>query len=184
MELSPYLEAFRRDLTAAAAPGGSDIARTTAELLAASLESSLRLCLLQALSDAAAEITTKLEHGSVDLRLRGRDAQFVVTDSAGVGPGAPAASSDRRPPTAPSAAAEPPAPDAEPGDLVRISLRLPESVKEAVERAAAAESISVNAWLVRAITHILQSGEPIGDHRSDPPKRGRLGRRITGYAQA
>src|SRR5205814_960825 len=52
MDLSPYLEALRRDLAASAAPGGPDIARA-ADLLGGSLEASARLCLLEALSDAA-----------------------------------------------------------------------------------------------------------------------------------
>ena len=100
MELAPYLDGLRRDLAAAAAPGGDDVARA-ADLLGGSLESSARMCLLEALSDAAAEITTKLDGGSVEVRLRGREAQFVVTAGrepgaavaapvAGTGPAAPA----------------------------------------------------------------------------------------------
>src|SRR5262245_30466291 len=132
MELTPYLEALRRDLDAAAAPGGPDITRA-AELIGGSLEASTRLLLLEALSDAAAESTTKLGGSSVEVRLRGREAQFVVTQEQ----------------AAPAAPGPAPAPTPE-GDLTRITLRLPEGLKEAVERAAAAEGISVNAWLVRA----------------------------------
>src|SRR3954453_17163523 len=134
MDLSPYLEALRRDLSTAAAPGGPDVARA-AELLGGSLESSARLCLLEALSDAAAEITTRLDDATVEGRLRGRDADLVVTR-----PVVPA------PPPAPTAA---PAPDG--GDLARLTLRMPEALKAHVEQTAAAEGISVNAWLVRAV---------------------------------
>ena len=155
MELTPYLETLHRDLAAAASAGG--------DLLGSTIESSGRLCLLEALSDAAAEITTKLSSANVEVRLRGREAQFVV---------------DERDVT--STRAEPaPAVDVE-GDVARITLRLPESLKEAVEAAAAAASISVNAWLVRAITAAV-SGPP-------PPQpsgtTGRPGRRFTGYAKA
>ena len=73
MELTPYLDGLRRDLAAAAAPGGPEV-QQAAELLGGSLDASARLCLLEALSDAAAEITTKLDGGSVDIRLRGREA--------------------------------------------------------------------------------------------------------------
>jgi len=174
MELSPYLDGLRRDLAAAAAPGGPDVARA-ADLLGGSLEASARLCLLEALSDAAAEITTRLGHNSVEVRLRGREAQFVVTESDAV--------RAEGPPTGQAPSQEP-----ESGDIARITLRLPEGLKESVERAAAAEGISVNAWLVRAIAHMV-SGPP-GPGFSppgpgfNPPGRGRLGRRVTGYAQA
>ena len=181
MDFTPYLEGLRRDLAAAAAPGGPDVHRA-ADLLAGSLEASARLVLLEALSDAAAEITARLSHGddsgqvSVEVRLRGRDAQLVVTET---GP---------QPQPADPAPARPgpyAAPDTgESGDLARVTLRLPEPLKEAVERAAAAESISTNAWLVRAITHMVGAGRPPGPPTTPPPGRGRLGRRVTGYAQA
>lgn len=172
MELTQYLESLRRELAAAAAPGGPDVTKA-AELLGGSLEASTRLLLLEALSDAAAEITTKLGDSSVEVRLRGREAQFVITRA-----------------ESGSAAAPPPA-GAE-GDLARITLRLPESLKEAVERAAAGEGISANAWLVRAIAAMVAgppgfappSFGPPGPGPSMPPGRGRSSRRISGFAQA
>ncbi len=154
MELAPYLETLHRDLVAAAAVGG--------DVLGSTIESSGRLCLLEALSDAAAEITTKLDSTSVEVRLRGREAQFVVAQIA----------SPPRPESGPSVDTD--------GDVTRITLRLPESLKEAVEAAAATASVSVNTWLVRAITTAV-TGPPI-----DPPttRSDRSGRRYTGFAQA
>jgi HicB family len=163
MELSPYLENLQRDLTAAAAPGGEDVARA-ASLLAGSLDASARLYLMEALSDAAAEITTKLSNATVEVRLRGRDADLVVTEV---------------PVEAPAAAAAPSAPTGD-GEQARITLRLPEQLKEAVERAAAAEGVSTNAWLVRALW--AATTRPPGP--PGPPGRGTTGRRITGFAQA
>src|SRR3954447_20415730 len=81
MDLTPYLETLRAGLAAAAAPGGPETARA-AELLGHSLEASARLALLEALSDAAAEITTELHDASVEVRLRGRSADFVVNQLA------------------------------------------------------------------------------------------------------
>jgi hypothetical protein len=163
MDLAPYLEALRRDLAATAAPGGPEVSHA-AELLAGSLESAVRLGLLEALSDAAAEITAQLETASVEVRLRGREAELVVTE------------------TGPQVDAVPPpaAPQPDGGDLARITLRLPEPLKELVELAASAEGISVNAWLVRAVTAAVQ-GNPPGAPRRD---RHGAGRRITGFAQA
>jgi hypothetical protein len=149
MELTPYLEALHRDLAAAAGT----------ELLDTVIDSSGRLCLLEALSDAAAEITGKLPSGSVEVRLRGRDVQFVVTEAEPASQPAP-----------------PPGPAEPEGDITRITLRLPETLKDAVEAAAAIASISVNAWLVRAVTNAVagSAGRPAKEQ----------GRRYTGFAQA
>src|SRR3954471_15376062 len=162
MDLTPYLETLRADLAAAAAPGGPETTRA-AELLGHSLEASARLALLEALSDAAAEITTHLRDATVEVRLRGREAALVVTHAAVADP-APAA----------------PAPGPDGGDLARLTLRMPEALKTHVEQTAAAEGISVNAWLVRAVTTAVhQPGSPAPSASSASS-----GKRITGFAQA
>ena len=114
MDLTPYLETLRADLAAAAAPGGPETTRA-AELLGHSLESSARLALLEALSDAAAEITTRLPDATVEVRLRGREADLVVNQLAPAPPSPP-------PPV-------PPAPADGSGDLTRLTLRMPEALK-------------------------------------------------------
>src|SRR5512147_41829 len=81
MDLSPYIDGLQRDLAASAAPGGADVARA-AELLTNSMDAAVRLCLLEALSEAAAEITSKLGSATVDVRLRGREADLTVTETA------------------------------------------------------------------------------------------------------
>jgi len=180
MDLTPYLESLRRQLAAAAAPAGESAAQA-ADLLASTLEPAARLSLLEALSDAAAEITSKLDTATVEVRLRGRDADLVVSDTSALN--APAT----------AAAAPPPPPDG--GDVSRITLRLPEQLKEQVERVAATEGVSVNTWLVRAISTALHAGSgwqpPFPPHPPHPPQppfppgRGRgRGNRLTGFAQA
>ena len=156
MDLTPYLEALRADLAAAAAPGGPETVKA-AELLSHSLEAATCLALLEALSDAAAEITTRLRDASVEVRLHGREADLVVNRAA--------AGHD-----------EQPAPLVDGGDLTRLTLRMPEALKTHVEQIAAAEGISVNAWLVRAVTAAVQRPSV------RPPFSG--GKRITGFAQA
>jgi len=138
MDLTPYIEGLQRDLAANAAAGGPDVIRA-AELLTNSMDASARLCLLEALSEAAAEITSRLASATVDVRLRGREADLTVTEAA----------TDVSEPV-------PPMPAPETGELARITLRLPEQLKEQAERAAAMEGISVNAWLVRAVAAALQ----------------------------
>ncbi|WP_250003940.1 hypothetical protein [Actinoplanes sp. M2I2] len=180
MDLTPYLETLRADLAAAAAPAGPETSRA-AELLGHSLESSARLALLEALSDAAAEITTRLPDASVEVRLRGREADLVVNHHV---PEPPA------PPTPPAPPAAPLPPDA--GDLTRLTLRMPEALKTHVEQTAAAEGISVNAWLVRAVTAAVNAPAPppfpfSGGRPGGPPggsPGGRNPKRVTGYFQA
>jgi hypothetical protein len=162
MDLTPYLEMLRADLAAAAAPGGPETTRA-AEMLGHSLEASARLALLEALSDAAAEITTRLTDASVEVRLRGREADLVVTQTA--------------PP--PQEAPLPPGLPSDSGELTRLTLRMAEQLKAHVEQVAAAEGISVNAWLVRAVTAALTRPAPVR-----PPTGGRTPKRVTGYFQA
>jgi hypothetical protein len=162
MDLTPYLESLRDDLAGAAAPGGPDVERA-AELLTGSLEASVRLTLMEALADAAAEITTRLTSASVEVRLRGRDADLVVTE---VAPEPEAA------PVAPVVAVEG-------GDLTRLTLRIPESLKELVERLANDEGVSVNQWLTRAVAAAAGNRPAAG-----PPTRIKSEKRITGFAQA
>jgi len=165
MDLTPYIEGLMRDLATTAEPGGPEVKRA-AEILAGSMEASTRLSLLEALSDAAAEITTKLNGvATVDVRLRGRQADLTVTEITPVA-AEPAAA------TGPEAG----------GELTRVTLRVPEGLKEQAERAAAAEGISVNAWLVRAVAAAVnRPATPTPPPFGGP---GRSGRRLSGYAQA
>src|SRR5450756_2591230 len=78
MELGQYVSDLQRQLVDAAENGAEDT-RAVAERLAAGLDAAARLVLLDALSAAAGEITRDLAPGSVDLRLRGREIEFVVT---------------------------------------------------------------------------------------------------------
>src|SRR3954469_24657219 len=78
MDLARYVDDLRERLVVSAEAGGDD-ARELAGRLVAPLEASVRLVLLDALSAAAQEITSELAPGSVDLRLRGLDPEFVVT---------------------------------------------------------------------------------------------------------
>src|SRR6266481_5359756 len=78
MNLSQYVENIHRQLAVAAEAGG-DAARELAERLVAPLDAAIRLTLQDVLVAAAEEITCDLAPGSVELRLRGRDPEFVVT---------------------------------------------------------------------------------------------------------
>src|ERR1700678_1502173 len=78
MELTEAVESIRRQFAAAAEAGGVQ-AKAQAERLFAPLESAIRLTLQDVLVAAAEEITCELAPGSVELRLRGREPEFVVS---------------------------------------------------------------------------------------------------------
>ena len=145
MDTSPFVESLRQDLLQAAEAGGADI-RAAAERLSHALDPAVRLTLMDALSQAASEITHELAGTSVEVRLKGREPVFVVIGQATQVPPAP---------PSPPAPPEPPESLEEMGlsddDVVaRITLRLPESLKAKAEELAAGRGQSLNTWLVNA----------------------------------
>ncbi|MGZ5350519.1 MAG: hypothetical protein ACXWZU_09935 [Actinomycetota bacterium] len=141
MELGAYIESIHSQLEVAAAAGG-DEARALAERLAAPLDAAIRLALQDALAAATEEITTELAPGSVELRLRGRDPEFVVTLPAGD------ALVEESPEDQESRPGDPT--EGDEGTMSRINLRMPDRLKARIEQAADGDGLSVNAWLVRA----------------------------------
>jgi hypothetical protein len=142
MDLSPYVDKLRRELMVAAEAGGED-ARALAERLVAPLESAVRLTLLDALSTAADEITRDLAPRSVEVRLRGLDPSFVVTPPSGLVEGMASQGKGS------------PSPNQDEGATARINFRPPEHLKTRIEEAAGRDGLSVNAWLVAAVTATL-----------------------------
>lgn len=164
MDLSEYAESLRRELVAITRFAGDDVSRA-AGMLAESLDSSVRLALLDVLSAAADEITSRLDGAVIEVRLAGMDPEFVVT-----------AQQD----AAADATAEP-ADTADDASQARLTLRMPEGLKTRVEAAAADSGMSVNAWLVRAVTRSLDSPRD-GGSRAKP--RPAIGSRYTGFARS
>jgi hypothetical protein len=156
MDLQPYVDAVRHELSVAAAAGGGE-AEALADRLTAPLESAIRLALLEALSEAALQITRELAPGLVEVRLRGRDPEFAV--SSGVEP-------DPAVVTAPESEDD--------GGTWRVTLRLPEHLRTRVDGAARGDGLSVNAWMVRAV-----SGALGGPRRP----RGDSGRHFSGWVR-
>lgn len=150
MDLTPFVEAVRRDLAQAAAASDAPV-REAAERLALAAEPSARLALLECLSAAAAEITASLRSASVEARLRGREVDFVVSDIApDLTPPIPA-------PPIPAPPGAAPADGPPDGGLARISLRLPEAIKLRAEALAEAEGLSLNTWLVQVVRRASES---------------------------
>jgi hypothetical protein len=173
MDLTPHVEELRHQLLVAADAGGDD-ARELAARLTAPLDAALRLVLLDALTAAADEITREIAPGSVEVRLRGRDPELVVSP----------APNDRLAGDTPSAGvpSAPPPPTTEPdqdeGGTARITLRLPEQLKQRIEDAAGRENLSVNSWLVRTLAASVDPNE-----RRTTSRNPSGGQHYTGWAR-
>jgi hypothetical protein len=166
MDITPYVTTVEDSLVAAAAAGDEETRRTAAALTAA-LEPALRLAIMEALSDLALEVSEALGDYSVELRLEPGQVGVVVMPAAAIEAELPGPS---------------PGLDEEAdGELSRVTLRLPESLKARAERAAAGEGISLNTWLARAVRDTLQSGP----RQSSQTRSGdTTGHRVRGWVQA
>lgn len=177
MDLTSYVQHLRQEFATAAELAGDD-ARDLAERLTAPLESAIQLTLLNALSAAADEITRDLAPGSVDLRLRGGDPDFIVTP-----PPADDAFEDATDGATDGATGAPSAPvpalTADDGATSRINFRPPEQLKIRIEEAASREGLSVNAWLIRVVAAALAP-----DHGRRTARRAPSGKqRYTGWVR-
>src|SRR5262245_6400584 len=150
MQLDSHIQAIQQDL-AASAGLGDEATQEAAQRLIETLGTTLHLRLLDLLGEATLEISGQLGSGRVEVRLAGREPELVVVmeeapDDVQVGAGEELSG--------------------------RITLRLPESLKIAIETAAAEEGVSTNAWLVRTLARTTSR---------TTHKRGR--NRLQGYAQ-
>ena len=172
MDITPHVDALRQDLTRAAEVGGIEV-EVAAERLLAALDPAMRLALMDVLSQAAAEISEQLPGVAIELRLKGREPEFVVTG------------------TPPDAVHETAAPADEPLDadaddgVIRITLRLPEALKTRAEALAASRGQSLNTWLVAAARGAAQDGSRDGPRQQSQSsgRHGLGGKRITGWAR-
>ena len=164
MDLTPYIANLREDLANTAA-AGDEHTRRAAALLSSALEPAVRLTLMNALADLAAEITTELGDRTVDVRLDGRDVRVAV---------GPEPVADATPPPPP-----PRGPGMDTGDISRITLRLVEQIKGQADQAAASQGVSLNAWVAQAVQGAL-SGQrhrgPRGQWGGRPGDGGQAGR--------
>lgn len=149
MQLQRFVDALKADLTAVAELGDETTADAAGRLVV-TLRASIGLRLLDALSEAVLELNEKLPAGHVEVRLAGPDPELVyVSDE----PEAPAGAADE-------------------AYTARITLRLPEALKASVELAASREGVSVNTWIVRALSRT-----------STAAPAAQSGNRLTGYAR-
>jgi hypothetical protein len=166
MDLSPYIESVRTGVVNASSLADEQT-QHVAERLGTAIESSTRLALIQALSDAAGSISAELAPSSVELRMVGQDPEFVVALQT-----AEAEPTLLMPEPEPGDEAPTDSPTAEPDDepVARITLRLPQSVKARVDEMASSEGISTNAWLIRAVMDALSDRSGPRPEWPQPPR--------------
>ena len=128
MNVAAFVEALQRDLEAVAGIG-DEAAQQAAQRIAAALEPSLRLRLMDLLGEAAVELTSQLPDGHVDLRVAGGDPEFVYVEERGG-----------------------PMPSGEDALSARVTLRLPETLKSIIDAAAQDAGVSANTWLLQQIS--------------------------------
>lgn len=159
MDINHLVEALSQDLARAAEVGGDD-ARAAAERLLLALDPALRLTLMDALSQAAAEIGEALPGVAIDVRLKGREPVFVVEGTPRAGPeDEPFETNDEA--------------------VMRITLRLPEALKSRAEALAAGRGQSLNTWLVAAARAAAsEAPQQAGSGRHGPG-----GRHLKGWAR-
>lgn len=145
MDITPYVESLRRDLVAAAEAAGPE-AREATERLAFALDPAARLALMEAVSQAAAEITAEMPSGGVDVRLSGRELDFLVHAPE------PQQAEAAAPPQAAADETE------DDGNVARVTLRIPEAVKTKAEEMAARSGHSLNTWLVNVVRAATREG--------------------------
>jgi hypothetical protein len=166
MDLSPYIESVRAGV-ANASSLADEHTQQVADRLGTAIESSTRLALIQALSDAAGSISAELAPSSVELRMVGQDPEFVV--SVQTTESEPTLLMPEVEP-ANEAASEPPIAEADDEPVARITLRLPQSVKARVDEMASSEGISTNAWLIRAVMDALSDRSGSRQEWPQPPR--------------
>ena len=152
MQTAQFVEALQQDVRELAQIGGEELVQA-ARRLEGAVKQSATLRLIDLFTQAALELSEQLPSGHVDVRVAGQEPELVFVEEQ---------------------AQEQPAPTGD-DEQARITLRLPESLKAAVEAVAATEGVSVNTWLIRALQRSV-SGSAGRTHRSD--------KRITGFFQA
>ncbi|SDP45331.1 HicB family protein [Actinopolyspora xinjiangensis] len=158
MDLSSHINQLREDLNAAASVGDENT-RHAATLLSGALEPAMRLTLMNALSDLAAEVTTQLDGRVVDVRLEGRDVRAVVSGGEEQRQVPPEEGPPQPPPTGDS------------GDISRITLRLLDEIKGQAEQAASTQGVSLNTWVARAVQGALHGTRPHGAWGGSDPEQ-------------
>ena len=113
---------------------GPEIAAAGTQLMNA-LKPAITQTMMDVVSMAVAEISSQLETKTVDIRLVDGDPELVVREDKSVSPPPP----------------PPPPPGGEHGEA-RITLRLPDYLKDIINEAASESGLSINSYVAEALS--------------------------------
>jgi hypothetical protein len=151
MQVSQFVQTLQSELAAMAELGDEQTAAAARRIVVA-LQGSLGLTLVRVLGEAARELSGQIPDGRVEVRLVGADPELVFVREEESDVAAPALGDEAA--------------------TARVTLRLPEGLKRTVEQAADNEGVSVNTWLIRAISQSVHG------------RSRRSGNRLTGFAES
>jgi hypothetical protein len=151
MQIDGHIQALRQDLVRVAALGDETTSRA-ADILSVALEASMGRQIQDVLAEAALELNAQLDEAHVEVRIAGRDPELVLVREDGSVPE-----------------------HVDEAFSARITLRLPESLKQRVESAASRDGASVNTWLVQAIQRALEPRRSMSSGSRN---------RLTGYGRS
>ena len=143
MHVQPVLNSLRASLASSGSLGGSDptVDAAIGQVLEA-LGPALRVAAIELAEQAAGEVRAQLPEHTVDVVLADGDPTLRISEGV--------AATAEKPPTE---------------DLdARITLRLPPSLKELIERAADSTGESINAWVVEALGKRARTSRKPGQH--------------------
>lgn len=142
MQLAHVINSLEASVETQLRIAGPEMAEAGAQLMAA-LQPAIRQALIDVASMAATEVSSQLELHNVELRLVEGDPELVVSNTVTTSP----------PPPPPPGASDTEA---------RITLRLPEYLKEIIAEAAGSTGDSVNAYVVDALRAAAQAKKAAG----------------------
>jgi hypothetical protein len=148
-----YVEGLLDDLESLVsfAPDEGEVA-TAARRLSRALAASAATRLLDAMTQAALALNARLPSGHVEVRVVDRDPELVYVEE--------------EPATTPKS-------QVEDSTSARITLRLPQRLKNEIESAADRDGISVNTWLIRSL-----------ERNTAGARHHHVGNRLRGFARS
>ncbi|MGH9106313.1 MAG: hypothetical protein ACRDZX_10845 [Acidimicrobiales bacterium] len=151
MRIASVVSELAADLAALGELGDEETAGA-ARRLASAMEAPMTARLLEMLGQLAAELGALISDYRVEVRLMGDDAQLLLVPN--------------EPPEAPEEATES-------GAEARVTLRLSTELKARIEAASRRECVSVNTYIVRALSQ-----------HARPGRQARVGQRLSGYGRS
>jgi hypothetical protein len=185
MDMQSALGTVRAHLDLAAHSGDAPTRRAAATLVG-TVEPAVQLALQDAALQLAQEVSAQIAPDAVQLQVSPHGLDAVVTGPVAGSDGADGACADDGVvgPDSADRSAGPDGPEPieaddppeDEGPAVRVSFRPPQQLKDRLDAAAAAEGLSLNAFLVRTLSATLDDAAGTSESRTHAQGKGRRNR--------